>query len=412
MKHPEAEFLLQYLDGELPGAKTRSLRRHLEGCWQCRAELEELQKLVGDCVRYRQDFLVRSTPQPLRPWSDLAAGFAQIDAQHKKPALGRPMWRWIALAGAAVCLMAATVTWRTAILRPAKERVAPDVRPASPPQQSNSPASTILRPEGPAPSGALRAPETSGESTPTATVHDQLMVVDALHRIGADLGDPIEVALKDGRVVVSGSGLVPERQEQVREAVAPLAQVVVQFPAQQVVPATPPNGIGAPEVPRYPSRLAEQLGGGTQFESISSQLLDHSDAAMTRVYALRRLAQQFPVDTEARLNSADQSLLHQLAREHVEALVREVASLERVASPVLAAIGATLPTISPSGAATDWQSAGEHLFRSARGVETLLSMLLGVSAPDRPTEDLPQQLAMALARLHQDVQQCERFLTR
>ena len=51
MRHAEEGQLLRYLDGELPGRRARQVRKHLEACWHCRAELEELQNTVGDCVR-------------------------------------------------------------------------------------------------------------------------------------------------------------------------------------------------------------------------------------------------------------------------------------------------------------------------------------------------------------------------
>ena len=48
LRHPEEDLLLRYLDGELPHRKARRLRKHLEACWQCRAEVEQLETTVGD----------------------------------------------------------------------------------------------------------------------------------------------------------------------------------------------------------------------------------------------------------------------------------------------------------------------------------------------------------------------------
>jgi hypothetical protein len=58
--------------------------------------------------------------------------------------------------------------------------------------------------------------------------------------------------------------------------------------------------------------------------------------------------------------------------------------------------------------AASWQAATQNLFTAARRVETLLPAWLGVTA-DR-TEDVPQQLSLALAQLQSDVQQCEQLL--
>jgi len=62
--HPEQSLLLRYIDGELPGRKSRAVQRHLEACWECRTEVEELQQTVAECVRYRKQVLAEALPAP------------------------------------------------------------------------------------------------------------------------------------------------------------------------------------------------------------------------------------------------------------------------------------------------------------------------------------------------------------
>ena len=69
LRHPDADTLLRYADGEMPARQARKIKSHLESCWQCRAGLEEMQGVVGECVRYRQNVL-----QPLMP-APPAGGF-------------------------------------------------------------------------------------------------------------------------------------------------------------------------------------------------------------------------------------------------------------------------------------------------------------------------------------------------
>src|SRR5258708_27802183 len=80
MQHFYQERLLRYADGELPARQAREIKVHLESCWQCRTELEELQSLVGECGRYRKNFLQNFLPSPSAPWGDIYAGFAKVDA--------------------------------------------------------------------------------------------------------------------------------------------------------------------------------------------------------------------------------------------------------------------------------------------------------------------------------------------
>jgi len=80
-QHPDECLLLRYIDGELPSRKLRQVERHLEACWQCRTEVEELQATVADCVRYRKNVLAAHLPPPPNPWPDLYRGFDRIDAE-------------------------------------------------------------------------------------------------------------------------------------------------------------------------------------------------------------------------------------------------------------------------------------------------------------------------------------------
>src|SRR5215469_8411346 len=93
--HSERDLLLAHLDGELPARKARQVQRHLQACWECRAELEELQKTVAECVRYRRDVLSEALPPPPKTWPDLRRGFARVDAAlQPKSIFSRQLFRW------------------------------------------------------------------------------------------------------------------------------------------------------------------------------------------------------------------------------------------------------------------------------------------------------------------------------
>ena len=535
MRHPEEGLLLPYVDGELSARKARQVRRHVEACWQCRSRLEDLQKTVGECVRYRQDVLVQGLPAAPRPWMDLSREFDRIDASlERAPLWSRPLFRWAGLAAAALALVwligtqlrqppavEAAPLLRRAIAAsqarpPAIRRIrirtrsqqlvrtvqapattiemppeiasmfasahydgsdalsarsylawhkqlstkqdevatredryeirtttpsnelaearltlrAVDLQPIEgrfefrnrdwvemtelPPQ--DSPASTVARTDGVSPSVPGRAAERPPTAEPqAASLADELQAVTALHQVGADLGDPVEVGREGGRVVVSGTGLSAERQQEITAALAALPNVVLRFAQPAAPPAGAPQTAGgaasAPAPSNLQSRVEAQLGNRQQWENFTSQLLDRNDAVMTRAYALRRLAQQFPTEAQGQFSAADRELLKNVGREHLEALTRETAALSASVSPVLTGMGAT-PVETQSGPVAptaNWQGGAEELFHAARRVETLSAALLGVS-PDPPAGDIPSNLLTALARLQADVQQCERLL--
>lgn len=425
LRHPEAGLLLPYLDGELSARKARQVRKHVQACWQCRTELEELQNAVGDCVRYRAR--LRETPlsHPPRPWADLSREFDRIDRAAERGSLfRRPMARWMVWSVGSAALVAATLTFHPwdriagSDIHPRAQLIAPSPEiPPPPAPETTTPAKTAPPPS--------RAPRSEPPSVETSLA-DELRAVAALHELGADLGDPVEVAREGKRVVVRGTGVSPARQQEIRQALVSLPNIDVQFPnpAPNAVPAAPesvPESVNAPpaapQSPAPPSpmqnRLEAQLGGHGQFETFSSQLLDRQEAAMARIYALHRLATEFPADAEGQLSAGNQQLLRDLARQHLEAMARELAAIRRITAPVLrpmlngpAVDAAPHPDDSPT-----WQAAAGNLFASGKQVDSLLAGVLGLAASDdaqRP--ELPRTFLTALAQVQVSVQQCERLL--
>jgi len=245
-----------------------------------------------------------------------------------------------------------------------------------------------------------------------------LQVVTLLHRIGADLGDPVEVNLTDGKVLVSGAGVSPERQRQVHELLDGDPNVEVRFSqpetAQVTPPAEAPATAGDAANVGIQTRIEKQLGGRAAFERFSSHVLDGNEAAMSHAYALRSVAERFPAGSEASMAAPDRAQLHQLARDHVAALDTQVRVMEGALAPVLAglggkaAAGAAIGTV--PGADAAWQQAAEDTFRASRRLEVLLSVLLGVTPGQNAAADLPSQVLTAVADLKAGLGRCQTLL--
>jgi hypothetical protein len=67
-EHPPETVLLRYLDGELDARRAAAIREHLEACWQCRTETEELQETIRDYVHFHKARITPSIPRPPRCW--------------------------------------------------------------------------------------------------------------------------------------------------------------------------------------------------------------------------------------------------------------------------------------------------------------------------------------------------------
>jgi hypothetical protein len=312
-------------------------------------------------------------------------------------------------------LRQATLKLRAADLRPVEERlefsnqewieiteVPDDAVPPAPISVSGEPHRTAGNPAASANeiSSAVVAP------APSASAADELQVIAALHDVGADLGDPVEVSRSGSEVVVSGIGLAPGRQQQIKSALGSKAHVVVRFSdspqataPDQPVPTndTPTTG----DVRQLQARLAEQLGGRANLEQLSAQVLDSSESLMPRAYALRRLAEQFPLTAEQELNASDRQLLTRLRAEHSAALRQQVTDIDRELQPILANVNGGAPNAPDNGnPAEPWQAVTEELFQSARRLDKLVGEMFGAAPSETPVGQLPAQLKTGLAQLH------------
>jgi hypothetical protein len=518
MVHLEDEQLLRYADGESSARDTAAIRSHLEACWQCREQLEQLQNTVGECVRYRKNILQRHLPPPPSPWTDIYRGFGEIDATLaqasfrervarvlRAPAYSARRWAAVAVTIMAVCvlyyrfrqappvqaaellrkaiaaadahpgkprriqirtkdriltpdalsslqvlfhqahydwdnplsaksyqawrdsladkrdevieerdayrirtdtgsgeLMAATLKIRTQDFRPVEERF--EFRNRGWVEITELPGDAeppVLIAEG---NKADNHPKMSPRTTTaSATIGDELHVLASLHRVGADLGDPIEVSRAGGDVLVAGVGIAPQRQQEIHDALGAQKHVVVRFSEPAPARLEPERG-AHPDIQQLQAQMAEQIGGRVDFSQLAAHVLDLSEPMMARAYALRRLAERIPIEAEAELSTQDRQLLKSLQQEHIEALRRQTAEIDRLLRPALESVTGAARS-SPDSIIS---SSAEELFQSARRVEKLLAVMFGAAPPESPSDQVPSQLLSNLAQLRARVEAYDR----
>jgi hypothetical protein len=553
VRHPEDGLLLRYLDGELPGRKARQVRTHLEACWQCRAQVEELEAAIGECVRYRQNVLAPSLPPPPQPWGSL--DFARADAalagelagQSWLIRLARFLWprqnpglRWALSAAAVVALcfvllqqlretpqveaaallqkavrasqsrpaglkrlrittrtgqmtrvigvaykppareteiarlfdaahydwndplsaqsfsawrgrlphfqdavasqpnsyeiktttedselLSATLKLRGTDLEPIEGRFEfrnrDWVEMTELVDQQTTPASTVAGTTGgmPRQPGVPPGPlEIPAETAELSAFSEELQVVSALHELGADLDDNTLGISREGRqVLVSGTGIPPQRQQQIHGLLDRLPHVVVRFddpafPASAVPVQSEPatRDAAGPEKSTYTARIEERLGGRPQFERFSSSVLDWTESAMTRAYALRRLAQQFSAAAENQMTAEDRRTLRSLGREHLAAFAKDAGRVANTVKPVLTGMGAGVAQLEVRPEPSDWQSASEDLLAVARRAETLVAVVLGAAPAELSSGNAPAELLIALAQISRNTEECQHLL--
>jgi hypothetical protein len=316
-------------------------------------------------------------------------------------------------------LAAATLTIRTQDLRPVEGRfefrneewveiaeVAEEATPA--------PEATVAA-GGSTAGSPFKAPAPAPVREP-ATIGDELQVLAALNRVGADLGDPIEVSRSEGDILVTGVGIAPQRQQEIQDALRSQKHVVVRFSESEPASIQPESDAPADrmvnaDIQRLQARMAEQIGGRMYFAQLGAQVLDLSEPMMSRAYALRRLAEQIPMEVEPELSAQDWQILRSLRREHTAALRRQAAEIDRLVRPALASSVEGSARAEPDGATSSgqWQPATEELFQSARRVDRLLAAVFGAATGESSGDQLPSQLQASLAQLHARLEAYDRL---
>ena len=232
----------------------------------------------------------------------------------------------------------------------------------------------------------------------TASAGDELHVIAALHGIGADLGEPIEVTRsKGGGIQVAAAGLEAARKDQLRDLLAKLPGVNVRFDEAQTVPAGKDDQrrearSSTTPVSMLQLQLQSYLGSAAALQKFTDGILDVSDGAMARAHALRNLAERFPLSEEQTLSAADRSVLVTLRREHANALKDLTRRMVQLVQPVLA-----IPESGAAPRAGSWQDGTRDVLESTRQVDRLLNQML--AGGDSNHAHAPQELASALASL-------------
>jgi hypothetical protein len=199
----------------------------------------------------------------------------------------------------------------------------------------------------------------------------QLHVLAALHSVGADLGEPIQMEQENGMVVLSATGISNTRRDQIQKALAGLDFVVQRFePRRSAPPAAALRTEASSQNQNAPVRvLVEQhLEGSITFEQFVNDALDASDALSSRAHALGALAARFPEPVEGSLPAEGRQLLDSIRRDHVRSATEQV---QKLAGLLLN--GFRIEGSAPAAPARPWQAHSTAFRDSVQEFDTLLT---------------------------------------
>ncbi len=241
--------------------------------------------------------------------------------------------------------------------------------------------------------GAPRSGTAKG--TPANLDDLEMSVRYELHRIGADLGEGIEITPRPpDQLAVNLASASPRTKEQVAALFGTIPGIKLEFQA-------PPTTTNSTVIPRADQpqqapddRLAQYFGGVAVEENYTRSVLQTTTDVLAHWYALRELAVRWPSEKDGQLSEDAKAKLTVMLRDHTNQLQTETSGLKKDLEVLLKDLSqpASNQTAIVSGA--NWQHSSSSGLEAALRVDRVLRSLL-------TTSDAPMSLDEALPKLHQ-----------
>lgn len=243
-----------------------------------------------------------------------------------------------------------------------------------------------------------------------ASPEDTLRVLAALHRIGADVEDPISVSEDANRgVVVRGAGLNTERQKAIVEVLRGLPRTTVDFSSANLQDRRPPGHSGERTFTNLPEgirhKLEERAGGAVALQILTDEVLDTSGLLLARVHAVEVLREKFPPSVESNFTFVAKQMLGEMRRDHAAKIRREIEGIQARLKPLLP----TSKEGSPAEVSRTGRIGTESLGHAVRHLDASLNRLLAGSFNEAEGEKLLDQVRVQLQLLIAAVQAQEGF---
>lgn len=407
--HPSQDDLLRYCDGELDERLAEEVRGHLEVCWQCRAELDDLQAAVKRCVQYGTAFMDTVVPPPAKPWADLRQLSANAERPSNPNRLARALlleaerritvWRLVAGMGTAMA-----VGLLLFVLAPNKNVPTSPTggdsshQVASVPPQEQPKAAT-----GQLPPARERPPSPRPRGPAALAARDLLDVFVTLHQLNADLDELVEVRRSGNRVVVHAIVRTADRKAALEQALTKLQRTEVNIAAGEPTGGTAAR---APFLGGFPQTATQPPGERGLSPDDRATVVRASRVIGARARAVERLTMNFPREIESELGATAQLELRGIVKDHLRAVSSshsEIAGvLTRFATP------SDSPFLGPvRAAARSWQGGAVSLAQLAGDLERLQA---AAPAPNLSGEQELAALRTAVAGLGDVVAQLQALL--
>lgn len=336
MRHDECNetLLLMYLDGEGTPAERVRLQAHLDACWLCRSRLAALERnlhRIADVVASpsAHGFPEKKIVEARKRLKEAIA--AERPAKAASVPMFSRMWRvaWIPATAAAFTGGAIWVANRPPAAPAAKPvELAVHRSVATAPVQSVPPMPTIPVPPRP----VLQAPM---EPSRAELARLALLVCEAAHVLGFDVGRPLNVRIEAGRVRISG--LTSQDESDLRAALAlpesgPTLLADSGTGMETAVETLETQAVSGPDVSpdaKLPlhAEIVAIAGGEDKVKAFADRAVRSSEILNRRVHALQELSLALTEADESLLDEDGRARLSLLAAAHIGAMESQAADL-------------------------------------------------------------------------------------
>ncbi|MCX6603457.1 MAG: hypothetical protein NTV52_07675 [Acidobacteria bacterium] len=186
-------------------------------------------------------------------------------------------------------------------------------RPAVPVAVQRPTASEAVTAPIPAPVAPPTSRPAREKAVAVSLVSLEVQVLAGLHRVGADLGEAVEVIVEKDGVLVRGTALDPGRAAILREAIAGVRLELVEPKA-----IVADGGTATTVVPR-PTVFGVR-------DDAANAVIDESDAIVARAHALARLAARFQ---GVSLSTEDVQTIREIENDHRTSLRQHAVQLRK-----------------------------------------------------------------------------------
>lgn len=247
-------------------------------------------------------------------------------------------------------------------------------------EMDEAPEEARAKPDGRPSTAAPSLPGAPANTHAMSPAMQELQVLTALHGIGADLGEPVQLAHENEKLVLSGSGVSEARREEIQNAVAGLDFVIPRLESSRPKPPSTTRrteASAASQTGPVRALVEQRLGTAMSFDDFVNDALDASDGVLSRTHALGALATRFPNEVEKDLPAQGRLLLETLRSDHLGAASEHLKRLAKLLTTGFGIDG------NATSATRPWHEACVAFRDSTQAFDTILTgMLTGTRKAD------------------------------